>query len=215
MAKIDGLATNGYVSVVPWDLDDEEQDELAWEVSSSDQLITFNKHLASVSELLKLSLTDEMAFSLLVMLHVHVVSALELFLSTTFIHQVTNSDALTRKLIETDPEFGNRKFTISEIYAQHRDIKTTVAKYLKDIIFHDMRKVKPMYLDVLGYEFGDISWLFRAVLVRHDCAHRAGFDKDGNVVTVSASSIGVLLEKCRELAELIDDHVQACDITIA
>jgi hypothetical protein len=142
------------------------------------------------------------------MLHAHVVSALEYFLSTTFIHRVTNSDKLIRKLIETDPEFGNRKFTVNEIYVQHSNIKSTVATYLKGIIFHNMRKIKPMYSEVLSFDFGDISWLFRAVRVRHDCVHRAGYDKEGTPVTVSVESIKELVNNCRTVAEKIDAHVQ-------
>ena len=168
----------------------------------------FNKQLAEIPAMLQIETTQSAQFSLLVMLHAHVVSALEHFLSTTFIHCVTGSDKLTRKLIETDPEFGNRKFSVNEIYAQHSNIKSTVATYLKGIIFHDMRKVKPMYAEVLACDFGDISWLFRAVILRHDCVHRAGYDKDGKSVTVSIVSINELVNNCRELAERIDTHVQ-------
>jgi len=71
-----------------------------------------------------------------------------------------------------------------------------------------MRKVKPMYADVLGYEFGDIAWLFKAVLLRHDCVHRAGYDKEGNPVSVSVESVNELVAQCRHLSESIDAHVQ-------
>ncbi len=191
-----------------WDIDDPEEDELEWEVENSEQLKTLNKHLSKVPQLLQVDVDDDIQFSLLVMMHVHIVSALEQFLSATFIHNVTNSDVLTRKLIETDPEFGCRKFTINEIYAQYSNIKSTVASYLKDIIFHDMRKVKPMYADVLSYDFGDIAWLFKAVRLRHDCAHRAGYDKEGNQVSVSVASVKELVAQCRLLSDSIDSHVQ-------
>ncbi|RRJ23756.1 hypothetical protein EIK76_06780 [Rheinheimera mesophila] len=208
MAKIEGLTSGSYVNLSPWDLEDPEEDELEWEVKQSDQLKMFNKQLAEIPEMLLINTTGNAQFSLFVMLHAHVVSALEHFLSTTFIHRVTNSDQLTRKLVESDPEFGNRKFTVNEIYAQHSNIKLTVAAYLKGIIFHEMRKVKPMYAEVLSFDFGDISWLFAAVRARHDCVHRAGYDKEGNPVTLSAESIRDLIKNCRELAERVDEHVQ-------
>lgn len=208
MAKIVGLTSGSSVSLSQWDLEDPEEDELEWEVVHSDQLEMFNKQLVEIPAILQIDISKSAQFSLLVMLHAHVVSALEHFLSTTFIHHVTNSDKLTRKLIETDPEFGNRKFTVNEIYAQYSNIKSTVATYLKGIIFHDMRKVKPMYAEVLSYDFGDISWLFGAVRVRHDCVHRAGYDKEGSPVTLSVESIKELVNNCRKLAEKIDTHVQ-------
>ncbi|EGR1894472.1 hypothetical protein D3O61_23435, partial [Vibrio vulnificus] len=208
MKKINRLTSGSYVSLSPWELDDLEEDELKWEVIHSEQLDMFNKQLVDIPEMLKINIAARAEFSLLVMLHAHIVSALEHFLSTTFIYKVTNSDKLTRKLIETDPEFGNRKFTVNEIYAQHSNIKRTVATYLKTIIFHDMRKVKPMYAEVLSCDFGDISWLFKAVKVRHDCVHRAGYDKQGSAVTLSRESLEELIDNCRDLAEKIDLHVQ-------
>lgn len=211
MTKISGLTSGSYVSLSQWDLEDPEEDELEWEVAHSDQLEMFNKQLVEIPALLQTDIAKNAQFSLLVMLHAHVVSALEYFLSTTFIHRVTNSEKLTRKLIETDPEFGNRKFTVNEIYAQHSNIPSTVATYLKGIIFHDMRKVKPMYAEVLSYNFGDISWLFGAIRVRHDCVHRAGYDKEGTPVNVSIESIKELIRNCRALAEKIDAHVQELD----
>ncbi|EKP0260058.1 hypothetical protein JFQ93_001304 [Aeromonas sobria] len=208
MNKIDGLTSGGYVSLAPWELEDPEGDELEWEVYHSHQMDMFNKQVAEIPKIIQMNITGNTQFSLLVMLHAHVVSALEHFLSTTFIHHVTNSDKLTRKLIETDPAFGNRKFTVNEIYAQHSNIKSTVAEYLKSIIFHDIRKVKPMYLEVLKYDFGDVSWLFKAIIVRHDCVHRAGYCKEGRPVTLSIESINELVRNCRNIAESIDAHVQ-------
>lgn len=211
MAKIDGLTSDSYVSLAPWDLADPEEDELQWELVNSEQLEMFNKQLAGISEILQIEITQSAQFSFLVMLHAHIVSTLEHFLFTTFIHNVTSSEKLMRKLIETDPEFINRKFTLKEIYAQHSNIKSTVATYLKGIIFHDMRKVKPMYHKVLGYDFGDIPWLFRAVMVRHDCVHRAGYDKEGKPVSVSSKSIEELVRNCRDLAERIDTHIRGLE----
>lgn len=208
MAKISDLVSGSYVSLAPWDLDDPEEEELEWEVNHSAQMDIFNSHLSTIPNILQLTADQEVRFGLLVMLHAHIIAVLEQFLSTTFINHVTNSDALTRKLIETDPEFGHRKFSINEIYAQHSNIKSTVATHLKGIIFHDMRKVKPMFADVLGYDFGDIAWLFKAVKVRHDCAHRAGYDKEGNPVSVTTESINALIAQCRNLAGAIDAHVQ-------
>ncbi|MEQ5123190.1 hypothetical protein [Morganella morganii] len=208
MEKINGLSSGSYVSLSPWDLDDPEKDEIEWDIHHSTQLKTFIKHLSPISKILEINVDKETQFSLLVMLHAHIVSALEGFLSSTFIYNVTNSDILTRKLIESDPEFGIRKFTINEIYAQHSNIKTTVGKYLKNIIFHDMSKVKPMYAKVLSYDFGEIAWLFKAITIRHDCVHRAGYDKEGKAVSVSIESVNDLIIRCRNLAETVDAHVQ-------
>jgi hypothetical protein len=43
-----------------------------------------------------------------VLLHAHVIAAMEEFLSGTFIHEITNSDELMKKLIETDSKLGKK-----------------------------------------------------------------------------------------------------------
>lgn len=60
---------------------------------------------------------------------------------------------------------------------------------------------------MLEFDFRDASWLFKAIELRHDCAHRAGFDKEGNKVEVSTESIKELMRKCTELACNIDQHI--------
>ncbi|WP_372797674.1 hypothetical protein [Litorivivens sp.] len=183
---------------------DDEQEELSWVIDSKDQLEIFKAQISSVESLLALDLDADLKFNLLVMLYGHVVAAVEAYLSSTFIHCVTNSEALVRKLVETDPTFSKRTFTLKEIFEERESIKITVANYLKDLIFHDLKKVKPMYRDVLNYDFGDISWLFKAVQVRHHCAHRAGYDKSGNKVDLSSEIIRGLVEKSVELVEKLD-----------
>jgi hypothetical protein len=186
---------------------DYDQDELEWFICSKTQIEIFNNQIKSVEKLLAVEVDIETYFSLLVMLHGHVVAAIEAYLASTFIHQVTNSDELTRKLIETDPTFSKVKFTLKEIFEKQEGLKLTVATYLKDLIFHDLKKVKPMYKDVLNCEFGDIAWLFKAVATRHHCVHRAGFDKEGKQAELSIVSIKELVAKSVELTSEIEKKV--------
>ncbi|MBD9630734.1 hypothetical protein [Pseudomonas sp. PDM19] len=186
-----------------WD----EQDELEWFISKSpkDSLFgIFNVQLKNISELLSVEVSDETRFSLLVMLHAHTVAALEAYLESNFIKKVTNSDTLIRRLVETDPTFSTMKFTLKEIFEKQERLKLTVAEHLKNLIFHDLKKIKPMYKSVLECDFGDIDWLFKAVQLRHHCAHRAGFDKEGIKVDITPESITSLVEKSRFLVNKIE-----------
>jgi hypothetical protein len=70
-----------------------------------------------------------------------------------------------------------------------------------------MEKIKPMYKDVLGFELGDIGWLFKAIQIRHDCAHRAGHDKEGNKVSLTHQGIRELITQSSKLAVDIDLHI--------
>lgn len=209
LEKIDGLEDGCRVYVSPCEFDDDiEREELEWEIRFSEQFRIFQQHLSNIGRLLSLPMPPEAQFSLLVMLHGHAIAALEGYLSSTFIHKVTNSEALTRKLIESDPEFGKRKFSLNEIYKKQEELKIIVASHLKSLIFHDIKKIKPMYRSVLGFSFGDIPWLFDAIRIRHDCAHRAGYDKEGTIVSITRESISELIKQCRKLVEAIETHVR-------
>jgi len=190
---------------------DEEQEELSWVIESKSQIDTFHSQIQSVEKLLNADVDQDTKFSLLVMLHGHVVAAVEAYLASTFIHKVTNSEELTKKLVETDPTFSKRTFTLKEIFEKQENLKLTVATYLKDLIFHDLKKVKPMYKDVFGHDFGDISWLFQAILIRHHCVHRAGLDKEGNKVEISDTSVLDLVSKSIELINAVEEKANKID----
>jgi hypothetical protein len=143
------------------------------------------------------------------MLYAQVVTAVEAYLSGIFIHTVINSEELIRKLVESDPELAKRQFSLKEIFTQWAELKILVARYLKDLIFHDIKKIKPMYQSVLGIDFGDVSWLFKAVLIRHDCVHRNDFDKDGNQNNIDKKEIIELVVSGTGLVSAIEEEVFA------
>lgn len=184
------------------------QEELEWYMYTQSQKGKFDTQMRSVLELVNVNVADETKFSLLVMLHGHTVAAVESYLASTFIHNVTNSEDLIRKLVESDPEFSKRRFTLKEIYEKQETLKLTVANYLKDLIFHKLDKVKPMFNDVLECDFGDIGWLFQAVEIRHHCVHRAGLDKDENKVELSSNSIIALVKNSQNLVNSIESMVE-------
>lgn len=157
-----------------------EQADLRSEIESTQQLAVYQKVTTDVISLLRHQHPAEVQSTLNNMLFAQVVTAIEAYLSSSFISTVMNDEKLIRRLIETDPDLAKRQFSLREIFTQWEDLKFLVARHLKDLIFHDLKKIKPMYNSVLDIDFGDIAWLFQAVMVRHDCVHRNGFDKDGN-----------------------------------
>jgi len=190
---------------------EDEAAELNWYIESKSHYEILQNHLKNVRTLLEVDVPVETLFSLWVMLHGHVISAIEGYLAGNFIHKVTSSENLIKKLVETDPEFSRRTFSLKEIFEKQSTLKITVATYLKNLIFHDLKRVKPMYNEVLGHDFGDITWLFKAVTVRHDCVHRAGFDKEGEAIDISKESVTELLEGVESLAESIQATVEKLD----
>lgn len=206
MQKIEGLENGNYVSL---DLSEyySDYEEVVWKMNHSDHLNIFNKQISDVSELIT-TMTTPPSFTLLVMAHSHVVSSFEYFLSSTFIHHVMKSNNLVSKLIQTDSELKKKKYSLEEIHIKNDGIEGTIAKYLNSIIFHNIERIDPLFKNVLSFEFKDIQWLKKSVNLRHDCAHRAGYNKKGNIINISLASINTLITQCRNLAKDIDEHVR-------
>ena len=102
---------------------------------------------------------------------------------------------------------GGNPHSLRDLLGTYEKSGLTVATYLRDLIFHDLAKIKPMFKDVLGCDFGDISWLFEAVKIRHHCVHRAGQDKDGNKVDISKESIRNLANRSSNLVHAVETRI--------
>ena len=184
-------------------------EDLYWDIIFDDHYGIFLNHMKNSKEILLDKTNSNIQFSLYVMLYGHIVSAIEGYLASTFIHETTNSMKFIKKLLITNSEFAKTKFSINDIISEPSDspqstVKFLVAKYLKGMIYHKLEKVKPMYKSVLNIDFGDVSWLFVAVKKRHDCVHRAGFDIEGSIINISHQEIETLIDNCKDLARAIN-----------
>lgn len=208
VSKIEGLSLGNYVYLQPDKLEsDPYLEELAWDIISSEQYENFQKSINNAKALIGNPPISEDVFYFYVMLHPHIVASIEAFLSSTFIHSVTGSEELIRKVVETEPRFKNQKISVSEIYKMREGIKNTVGAHLKGIIFHKIKIAASLYKSVLGIDFGDIKWLSDAITLRHDCTHRAGLDKQGQRINISESSIRALIEKSEAFCHRINSEI--------
>jgi hypothetical protein len=146
--------------------------------------------------------------NLLVMLHAHVVTAIEAYLSSTFIAMALCSDEYMRRLVETDPTLAKMPLSLKDIFSKRKTLQVDLRKYLKEIIFHNIVRAKQMYKAVLGIEFGDVRWLIKAVEIRHHCVHRAGSDRDGNDVALTDESISELIERASSFVGAVEAEVK-------
>lgn len=186
------------------------QNELEWYLYSKSPVGIFNSQMHNIQLLLSTKVHDQAQFSLLVMLHGHAVATLEAYLASTFLQHVINSDDLIKKLVESDPKFSKMKFTLNNIFVKKDNLRLIVANHLKELIFHKLEKVKPMFKAVLDCDLGDIGWLFKAIKTRHHCVHRAGLDKDGNQIDISIDSINQLITNLSNLV----DHIEQTPILL-
>lgn len=168
----------------------------------------FQESLSSSVALNEISNLDQiLENNLKVMIFGHVVSATEGYLSFTFIDNIMESDERLRILVETDPEFSKRRFSIKEIFQKKDSLRKDVKAYLKSLIFHKLAKVKILYKNVLNIDFGNTEFLHKAIEKRHDCVHRAGYNKDGNYLDIDSSEITDLITECKKLVIHIENNL--------
>jgi hypothetical protein len=122
------------------------------------------------------------------MIFTHYVTALEAYLADTLIKAVLADTSAMTRLVTEDSELKKEKFSLAEIAANPDLVKTKVSKYLRLIIYHDLRRVDFLYAAALGISIlslgRDNARLLETIRLRQDCVHRNGRDSDGKALTV-------------------------------
>lgn len=179
-----------------------------WDVSGKTAKEIFDETISNSKVILSHSseFNQQTKKNLLVMLYGHTIAATESYLASTFIEIVFQNKTLLKKLIKNDPNLKKKTFNNEELLKEQDSPNIWIKTYLRDLIFHNIRKVKPLYESVLGVDFGNVEWLCKAVIIRHHCVHRAGYDKDGNKVNINQSSIEELFVNTSNLIKLIEEN---------
>src|SRR6266568_5072301 len=168
---------------------------------------TFLENLEKIKALLGTDVDAGLRQSLLRLLFVNIITALETFLSDAFINTVLGSPSLIRKFVETNPDFAKQKFSLNDIFNQVDTINDEVKKYLLSQIWHNIEKIKPMYESALEIKFTeDLKDIFIAIIIRHDIVHRNGKTKNGDEMVLTDEDLNDLMEKVRIVVDHIDNQ---------
>lgn len=190
----------------PEDYDDEFFSGLEEEVA--DFYGNFRKAIENVQTLLDANLDPEPQQYLYRLLFVNVITAMETYLSDAFINTVMPDSALVQKLVETSPEFKKEKISLSEIFKTMATIEDQATKYLSEISWHHLQRVKPMYKDTLGIDFPkDLGGIYKAVLTRHDIVHRNGKTTENKEVNVNANDVNDLIAAVQAFVSHINEKL--------
>ncbi len=140
------------------------------------------------------------------------VTALEAYLGDTLKNEVFRDQIAMQRLVDQDDDLKKEKFTLTEISNDPRLVEQKVREHLRGIMYHNLARVDVLYRIAFGFRIlhltPDRSSLFAAVLLRHDCVHRNGSDKDGQVLEVFTKTF------VRKTADLIRDLVQSIEQAI-
>lgn len=161
-------------------------------VKEIDAFDVFGESLLKIRELNVISIGNgaEQYFNNL--LYANVITALESLLTDAFISKVQSNKKYLRSFVETFHDFKQERFDLREVFERFESIEDKAYKAMRDVIYHNLPKVKGMYLDTFGIEFPHIEDLYKIVFVRHDLVHRNGAKKSGGSHDISSDEVNQL-----------------------
>ena len=195
-----------YGGTLEVDLDNEEVLDIDVEYPKEDD-VWYDKELfdATHADVIKVmekidSLDEDMKFYLYKLLYANLITSMEAYLSDTLIKYVTENDGYLRKFTETYRPFRNQTFTTDDIFNRMDHLKDIVKGELRELMYHNLPKIKQIFMDSMGVDIGVIKDLYKAVLIRHDIVHRNGKDKDGKEHVITKENV-------EQLCALVNDFI--------
>ena len=141
------------------------------------------------------------------LLYANVITSMETFLGDTLKREVLQDEESLRKFVETYKPFKDISMNLSDLYVKKESMPGFVKTTLRELLYHDLRKIKPIYRDALGIDLGDVSDLYKAVLVRHDLVHRNGKNHEGVEHTITEEMVRELQTKVKALMESVNNQI--------
>ena len=214
--KIKEIDENNQVWLSPHDLYNEEyyDYEEQYEAIIANKFFydSFQNEIKNVRLLNELVIENQALLSVLKrQLYITAIGALETFLSETFINLTNENQEYFRNFIEAYPNFRDRKFQMNKIYHEYNKLQETAKKEMLEVIYHNLAKVKNMFVSTFKIEFPDIAELSKAVNIRHDLVHRNGKTKDRDDVIIDKEIVSDILSKISDFVENISNSLNLKD----
>lgn len=144
------------------------------------------------------------------MLYAQTITALEAYLSDSFLKLVVNRPEFKKRLLSEAAGFKEKKFTLAEILDQDPTSDEAIAAALSEILWHKISRVKTLFSLVCGVELPtDIFPLLKAVANRHDIVHRSGKSTKGVVVAIGDREVRDLFSVVKGFARDIESKLSA------
>lgn len=119
------------------------------------------------------------------MVFVSCFAAFEAYLGDTLLKYVFGNDEALKRILKEEAELRSVKIDLLTILTDDEVVFKTVTKRLKTVLWHNLAKVDAIYHIAAKFSIFDDpahkELLFKALPLRHDCVHRNGRDKEGDL----------------------------------
>ncbi|MBJ6122931.1 hypothetical protein [Sphingomonas mollis] len=188
-----------------------EPDDAAWDLPS-DPAVNIIMTLEDVRTVLKGTPPSFHTATVLRMAFIQQFAALEAYLSDTLITEVLNKPGALQRIIVGDRELKELKLPLAEIHANPGIVAHTAATHLRTLLYHNFKKIEVIWKLTLNFDlFPDRDMkvrMMKAEPIRHDCVHRNGKDKEGNIrLEVNDSFVRTVDADIRKLIDYVEEHI--------
>lgn len=179
----------------------------------------FKNYKSEIESLVKLNdieLTEmELNKTLKRQIFIGVITAVETFLSDTFINLTLTNDEYLKNFIETHPEFKKRKLEFKEIYKAQENLKKIAKDVMLDMLYHDLLKIREMFKSTFKIEFPELKNIIKEVSIRHHMVHRSGKTKDGELIEISKDDVERVIETSNNFVDKIADELNLKELDLS
>lgn len=166
------------------------------EYSTSSAYSSFEQHITLVAS--KLDNADDFHLELY---YSNIITTMEKYLYDLYVNEVSNDQQAFNKMCKL-PKFANLKYPLQQ--ALHQDIRVNVINTVKNMVWHRLNDLAPMFKETLGIRMNISRQLTNDIDIRHHIVHRNGFDLNGNKVAVTKERIEALILSIKQFVTDID-----------
>jgi len=178
-------------------------------IKSSEHFAGFEWNIAEIKSMLDVEVPKHRKNFLNRLLYASVITAMESYLSDVFISTVAGSSRYLAKFIETHEAFTSKKIKLSEVVSRGRTIKDDAKKEMARISFHNIPKAQKLFKATLSIQFPEKTEVIsKAVRIRHDLIHRAGFTLEGKPHYLEDPEIYDLIRAVERFVAAVDSELQ-------
>lgn len=150
--------------------------------------------------------TSPLSKTLLRWAYVNAIASMECYLFNRLMHWVSSSEDNLRAFVENFEDFKNDKISKSNIFNAINKIKFEVQQQIREILFHNLGKIKPVFKSIMGVDLGDIGELMLCVNKRHTIVHRCGLDYNGTPIEISKTDVEHVTETVIKLIDNLESQ---------
>jgi len=182
--------------------------ESDWFINTSEAKSIFDTQIENARNLVQAGVRDpNQDHSFNTMIFGYVVAAMEKYLFTVFVQKIFNNQQYKIKFIS---EKTTKNFPLSEFVKSPNFVDEKVLEALHKISFHNVGTSKDLFKNILEHNLmtNDQSQYFtNSIGIRHDCAHRGGYDLEGNPTNITTQMIEELITNVCTVVESVETNI--------